>query len=124
MNVTCPNCEKDTLALGNGDPRCSRCGYTENPVKVANKYIETVLGISPYENQKEGGSWPLSDCPSCDMTTFVDGQAEQTGICFYCGEAEDVSKLAWCEEGGGHYFKQKGDGGVICDSHFNEKVNG
>jgi ribosomal protein S27E len=123
MNVTCPECKNETLVLGDGNPRCSGCGYTADAVKAADRYIEDVLGESRYGIEKDGGTWPRSDCPGCDMTSFVHGDSDRPYICFQCGESWKADKLSWCEEGGGHFFIATEEGDIICRHHFNEKIN-
>lgn len=102
LRVECPHCHLDAFVVqGPVDvtnaPRCLFCGDVyRDPELFADEYVEEVLNLSSYEVVKDGGEWPVLDCPACDVTSFVEAitqtypaPAEEVriGACFSCGES-------------------------------------
>lgn len=69
--VMCPHCEQETLGLGNGDPRCPFCGFTDKPFEALHAAGDDVTG------------W----CPDCGplMGVYDCTDGGEVAICFSCG---------------------------------------
>ncbi|MDD5504399.1 MAG: hypothetical protein PHV77_03690 [Candidatus Omnitrophica bacterium] len=113
--VECPACYQEALVLGEEHPLCLFCGYSAEPAIVANKWIETILGINYYTTVKDGGYNPLYSCPECKEETLVDkglsgSQFESNRyICFSCGSIWKESELDECLRCGELYEVQDDD---------------
>lgn len=72
--VQCPQCSQGTLTLPEGAPKCLFCWWSpEDPEAGADEYVVGVLGLSSYAVIKDGGTWPVSSCPECEVTAMVQG---------------------------------------------------
>ena len=64
----------------------------------ANDYVEDELGISAYRCEKDGGEFPVYDCPECGYDQLVyDAEADKYH-CFHCSEDFDGEQLIHCSE--------------------------
>ena len=64
----------------------------------ANEFVERELGISGYECVKDGGEFPVYDCPECGHDQLVyDAEADKYH-CFHCSEDFDGESLIHCSE--------------------------
>lgn len=108
--VTCPECSRSALTLDDSC-RCLFCLYEATPEVAANEYVSKVLGISEYTHVKDGGIWPVVECPSCsrvalvedvtDSVTFESGSAEgreafKSSVCFAGCEGWTFGELGSC----------------------------
>lgn len=66
----------------------------------ADEYIENELKISAYECAKDGGEFPVYDCPECDCEQLVHDARTGKWHCFHCGEDFIDSDLEVCTECG------------------------
>jgi hypothetical protein len=72
--LACPNCLQPALTLTEGEsPRCLLCWWEADGEDSANGYVYNVLNESEYVVIKDGGIWPVHDCPNCGDTAFVSG---------------------------------------------------
>ncbi len=123
----CPLCLQEALEP---DDRatCHFCGYSDMAEHVADEYIESVLGEIRYRVLKDGGVYPLHDCPECDRQTLVDTgisggmhPADQY-LCFACGNTWEEGSMTECSSCAKFYLYDPG-GMIICDDCFNYKVS-
>lgn len=74
--------------------------YKDNP----DRYIEDVLDLNSYQHIKDGGEWPLYNCPECDIEQLVyDGEKERF-LCFNCDNVWGADKISFCDSCGQPYF--------------------
>lgn len=117
--VGCPVCHQKK-AIPNEGLECLSCGTKiDNPEKAANAYLTDYLGKSEYRIVKEGGEWPLYECPNCDAETLVIDE-DGNFICFSCGETYDSSDLSRCIECGQTMLKNEMD---LCENCLDYKIN-
>lgn len=94
----CPECFQHTLPI-DGDLKCLFCSYTDSPENVAHSYIQNIRKISEFEELKDGGYFPLEDCPNChDHALLV---LDNSFICFSCSEiwnSDELRSCDWCNE--------------------------
>lgn len=64
----------------------------------ANEYVEDELGINAYRCEKDGGEFPVYDCPECGYDQLVyDAEADKYH-CFHCSEDFTSDQLFVCSE--------------------------
>ena len=64
----------------------------------ANEFVERELGISGYECVKDGGEFPVYDCPECGHDQLVyDAEADKYH-CFHCSQDYEGGELMRCSE--------------------------
>jgi hypothetical protein len=118
VRLACPRCEQPTLIMHEGQPpRCAFCLW--DPADGSNavdEYVDVVLGLSRYEVEKNGGVWPVSWCPWCDVEALLE-RIEPIGDdtpttqmahlhneepappywgCFSCGRTAAAAELVRC----------------------------
>lgn len=72
--LVCPRCSQATLTMPeDGAPICLFCIWESLGEEGADEYVSSVLGYSQYVVGKEGGVWPVHDCPNCAATALVHG---------------------------------------------------
>ena len=84
MLVDCPRCWRNTLELGNDNPKCLFCNFTARPDEVV---IESDVVAGPEE------------CPECGGPCVIlyDERGEFPGwVCFQCGEHGDYEHCSRC----------------------------
>lgn len=116
--VDCPECFQKTLPL-DGNFECLFCGYSDDPENVAYSYVENILGLSEYLEVKDGGYFPLENCPECGTHTLL--VKDDGFLCFNCSSewnSEDLRTCNWCNE---YYEEKDGDIGM-CDDCHSEKA--
>ena len=109
--IDCPECFQKTLPL-DGGIACLFCGYTDTPENVAHLYIENILGLSEYLEVKDGGYFPLENCPDCGTRTLL--VQDHDFLCFCCSTKwgiDDLRTCDWCNE----YYKGKDGDFGMCD---------
>lgn len=64
----------------------------------ATDYVEDELGIGAYQCEKDGGEFPVYDCPECGHNQLVyDAEADKYH-CFHCSEDFTSDRLFVCSE--------------------------
>lgn len=64
----------------------------------ADDYVENELGISAYSCVKDGGEFPVYDCPECGHEQLVyDAEADKYH-CFHCSQDYEGGELMRCSE--------------------------
>lgn len=66
----------------------------------AEEYIERELKISEYDCVKDGGEFPLFNCPDCDAEQMVYDEQRKHYHCFGCGKDYSKDELTRCEDCG------------------------
>lgn len=114
----CPVCHQETLILGDGMAECPFC---RNPWldgdDIASEYVAEVLELSAYRTVKDGGIWPIHECPECARMALVEGvfqhrssyrapkapealrcdwEGQYYWVCFSCGLLEYKGDLMSC----------------------------
>lgn len=54
------------------------------------------MGIDKYSTVKDGGEYPLYECPQCGKNTFVLDSDNERTICFSCNIDCDITELELC----------------------------
>ena len=80
----------------------------------ANDYIENELGISSYECEKDGGTFPLYECPECGEEQLVFDEGNGKYHCFACDEDFTKDDLSFCERCGN--LMRTNDDWQICQN--------
>jgi hypothetical protein len=117
MLLQCPQCAQATLTMTDERPRCIFCWWCpDDPESAADEYVNGSLGLSSYVIGKDGGEWPIWECPECAMTAMVQGVEvlKDSGtlttdphdsyvppnfLCFNCGfhcSYMDLDKCSYC----------------------------
>ncbi len=110
--VNCPKCYQETLPVSN-ELQCLFCGFTDSPHKVAELYVENIQGYSRYLELKDGGHFPLDQCPNCYDESVV--EIGDHFYCFSCMEVWHRIQLAECS-GCGNLYEPHDDDNDICDA--------
>jgi len=115
--LSCPSCFQNAFPLS--EDTCLFCGYTDTPENVARAYIENVLGISEYLEVKDGGEFPLTDCPECDNHSLV--MTDDSCICFSCLTKRPRSDYDYCNDCNALFIEHSGEHGRCdgCNSSLN-----
>jgi hypothetical protein len=121
--IKCPSCYQDYLVLSlstNNKLKCLFCLQNDSPDSFAFDYLENVLGYSHYLSVKEGGDFPLYDCPECGMNTFV--ETPENYICFNCCEITSHNRIDNCSQCGQKFYSD--DEGIgVCTDCWNYKLS-
>ena len=64
----------------------------------AEEYIEKELNLSKYVCVKDGGEFPLFNCPDCDAEQMVYDEKRRHYHCFGCGADYSEDELTHCED--------------------------
>ena len=125
--VICSSCFQQALVLGeSSQPNCLFCRYEASPADAADAWVRIILGTNLYEVEKEGGEYPIHDCPECDEETLVDtGDAGPTFdieryICFACGSVYRRSSMRYCDTCGRLYHIRSNDELGMCFTCFQD----
>jgi hypothetical protein len=108
----CPECFQHTLPL-NEELECLFCGYQDSPENVAYTYIENIWGLNEYSEVKDGGYFPLENCPTCEQRTLL--VKDDTFLCFSCAKewkSDELRNCDWCNR---LYEENDGDWGMCED---------
>ncbi len=104
--VQCPLCLEVAMMFDGGRAKCEFCGFADDGENAANMFAHNILELSKYRVVKQGGEWPVRQCPECGRSAFVEGLDSMSShptrwVCFSCGtEAadEDVLPCVRCNE--------------------------
>ena len=64
----------------------------------AKKFVERELKINAYRCEKNGGEFPVYDCPECDYKQLVYNAETNKYHCFHCSKDFEGEDLAHCSE--------------------------
>ena len=67
--VTCPNCGERKLRLGDGDPICAKCSWSDSPDDAADAYARA--GDSDWKHPKHGPDDEVGTCEICGADAVV-----------------------------------------------------
>ena len=85
----------------------------------AKSFIEDILNINKYECVKDGGEFPLYECPNCDEKQLVYIEKEGIYKCFHCGFQREKKELIHCSECGKLFETENED---ICHDCWKRKI--
>ena len=114
----CPDCKEKVLVVAdeNEDDKCHcfLCGYKNNGEETARDYLLRVQGIDEYITVKDGGEYPLYDCPDCGKQSLI--KIGSKYICFSCRMEYGIDEVRFCTECGTLYtcFDRENNG--ICNN--------
>ncbi len=66
----------------------------------AKEYIENELGINEYRCVKDGGEFPLYECPECGEEQLAYNVEKGIFHCFACDESFTTDDISFCERCG------------------------
>jgi ssDNA-binding Zn-finger/Zn-ribbon topoisomerase 1 len=125
--IECPTCRQRALLVDGGRVKCRFCYYSNQPESAAAEYIGRILGYpNRFEYEKDGGMWPIEDCPECGHETlvvFLGSFDKKNFFCFNCGvQSSSVyggfQHCAVC----GNLYDPGDDDSSICDECFQHKL--
>jgi hypothetical protein len=116
--VECPCCAQETLQA-DCDVVCVFCGYKATAQDAAELYIANVIGGSRYYYAKDGGVYPLHNCPNCENEALVyeEGYSETSGTCFACGYRPSPCSLELCDQCGEPHPSEERSAGMCLDCY-------
>lgn len=79
----------------------------------AREYVEIELGINEYRCAKDGGEFPVYECPECGEDQLVYNAGKETYHCFSCDDNFSAEDLSFCKQCG-NIMLRTGDGTDIC----------
>lgn len=93
--------ENDGIALPDGYPSLRNENFLFYRYKgCAKAYVENELGINEYRYVKEGGEFPVYECPNCGGEQLVYDTDKGKFHCFACDVNYTDEDLAFCERCG------------------------
>ncbi len=122
----CPSCFQVALVLGGPLAKCLFCRYEAPPDAAAGVWVQTLLDASRYKVAKEGGEYPVHDCPECENETLVDTQDLgstfdlERYVRFSCGEIYKGGSMSHCDTCGRLYRVRGEDDLGICFACFED----
>lgn len=87
----------------------------------ASDYIEEELRINAYRCEKDGGTYPLYECPECKEEQLVYDAENGEFHCFHCDTDYASDELMFCSECGNVTIKMEVD---ICKNCIEAKMKG
>lgn len=106
--------DNDGIALPDGYPSLRNEKYLFYRYKNhAKEYIENELGINEYRCVKDGGEFPLYECPECGEEQLVYDAEAGRFHCFSCDQNFTTEELSFCSRCG-RIMKSNKDS-FICD---------
>ncbi|MBO4870249.1 MAG: hypothetical protein J5585_11115 [Clostridia bacterium] len=106
--------DNDGIALPDGYPSLRNEKYLFYRYKNhAKEFIENELGINEYRCVKDGGEFPLYECPECRDEQLVFDAERGKYHCFSCGHNFTDEDLSFCERCGRLMYNK---GEPICDN--------
>ena len=107
--------DNDGIALPDGYPSLRNEKYLFYRYKHhAKDYIETELGINEYRCVKDGGEFPVYECPECGVEQLAYDADTHRYHCFACDENFTDGDLEFCERCGS-LMRRNGEPS-ICDN--------
>lgn len=79
----CSLCKEEVMAVcdDNDECHCFYCGYKGDGKKTAQLFLQNIKGLNEYRTIKDGGIFPLFNCPDCFYYSFVEFQNKY--FCFF-----------------------------------------
>ena len=113
--------DNDGIALPDGYPSLRNEKYLFYRYKNhANDYVENELGISKYRCVKDGGEFPVYECPECGAEQLVYDVEAGRFHCFSCDKNFTTDDLSFCPNCG-RLMHNKGES--VCDDCFEYALN-
>ena len=107
--------ENDGIEFPTGYPSLRNDKYLFYRYKNhAKDYVENELRINEYQCAKEGGEFPVYECPECGEDQLVHNVENGAYHCFVCDENYTDEDLAFCERCG-TLMRRKGEP-VVCEN--------
>ena len=99
--VQCPLCLEAAMMFDGDQAKCEFCGFADDGENAANMFAHNVLELSKYRIVKQGGEWPVHQCPECGHNAFVEGVKGMNPhttrwVCFSCGVEADNNDVWPC----------------------------
>lgn len=85
----------------------------------ASDYIEEELCINAYRCEKDGGTYPLYECPECDEEQLVHDAENGKFHCFHCDTDYESNELMFCSGCGNVAIKTEVD---LCKNCIDAKM--
>lgn len=105
--------ENDGITPPDGYPSLRNDNYLFYRYKNnANDYVENELGINEYRCVKDGGEFPVYECPECGADQFTYDAKKGIYHCFSCDKTFTTDDLSFCEKCGN--LTRRNDGLPIC----------
>jgi hypothetical protein len=120
--VICPECQESFL-LRDCNVKCYFCDYEDTGESAANSYILNIMGMDEYSTVKDGGEYPLYECPQCGKDTFVLDSENERALCFSCDFECNVEELEFCGSCGSLFYEYDEDGIGICPNCIEYKLS-
>ncbi len=83
----------------------------------ATDFVENELGISAYSCVKDGGEFPVYDCPECGHNQLVYDEGMNKYHCFHCSEDFEGDSLIHCSECNAIIYKNDVELCANCIEH-------
>lgn len=113
--------ENDGIALPDGYPSLRNEKYLFYRYKgCAKDYVENELEISEYRCVKDGGEFPVYECPECGEEQLVYDTNTHRYHCFACDENYTDEDLGFCERCGN--LMRKSEDAPICQNCINDMM--
>lgn len=113
--------ENDGIDFPDGYPSLRNENYLFYRYKNnANKYVEKELGISEYRCVKEGGEFPLYECPECGEEQLAYDEKNGKFHCFSCDQNYGNGELSFCSNCGRLMYNK---GESVCDDCFEHALS-
>lgn len=120
MILNCPKCFQQTFIIANEeDPKCLFCGYSDSSEIAARQYVENILDINKYIEVKDGGYFPVEECPNCNKNSLV---LNKNWTCFNCGESWKQCEIGFCIECN-DVFPLSNLEFEMCENCYNSKLD-
>jgi hypothetical protein len=118
--LPCPVCRQDALSVDDG-VECLFCGYKAEGETAADAYVANVMDVDRFRLEKDGGVWPVSQCPSCDWVACV-ASGEEGYLCYGCGSTWKIGDLEECGRCG-RLRGRDDDAPTICGDCLDDLVS-
>ena len=117
----CPGCLEETLMLGDGDPTCPFCNWTDSPLETALTYLKMFLNTTRYD-EKDICEPIVRYCPICSEEAVIE-HVDSDHLCFGCGGVWEVGELTKCTNCSELIDNSRGDADIICGDCSDYKMN-
>ena len=113
--------ENDGIDFPDGYPSLRNENYLFYRYKNnANEYVENELGISEYRCVKDGGEFPVYECPECGDEQLVYDAKAGRFHCFSCDQNYTTDDLSFCSNCGQLMYN---NGESVCDDCFEHAIS-